>query len=135
MNSDWIFFWTCGLVSSTPSFILSVLIVSKSMSAAFSTVLSSLRPLTVWVIFLIPWGPYLCRVQGQFHYTAVISFAMVISGVFVVKGLLSWTMIKRLLVNGTNYEKIKSQEHENENLEGDCVEMGTGHITRPKMNG
>ena len=60
---------------------------------------------------------------------------MVISGVFVVKGLLSWTMIKRLLVNGTNYEKIKSQEHENENLEGDCVEMGTGHITRPKMNG
>ena len=105
------------------------------MSAAFSTVLSSLRPLTVWVIFLIPWGPYLCRVQGEFHYTAVISFAMVISGVFVVKGLLSWSMIKRLLVNGTNYEKIKSQEHENENLEGNGVEMGTGQITRPKMNG
>ena len=53
----------------------------------------------------------------------------------MVKVLLSWSMIKRLLVNGTNYEKIKSQEHENENLEGDGVEMGTGQITRPKMNG
>ena len=104
------------------------------MSAAFSTVLSSLRPLTVWVIFLIPWGPYLCRVQGQFHYTAVISFFTVISGVFVFKGLLSWPIIKRLL-NDTKYEKFQSLERQTETIDKDGVEKETGLITGHKMNG
>ena len=133
-NSNWIFFWICGLIASTPCCILSALNVSKSMSAAYSTVLSSLRPLIVWVIFLIPWGPYLCRVQGQFHYTAVISFVTVISGVFVFKGLLSWSILKRV-VNDTNYEKIQSLECHTENKDKNGVEKETGLITGHKMNG
>ena len=91
------------------------------MSAAYSTVLSSLRPLIVWVIFLIPWDPYLCRVRGQFHYTAVISLVTVISGVLMFKGLLSWSMIKRL-INDKRYEKIPSLESQTENLDKDGVE-------------
>ena len=103
-NSAWIFFWTCGHIVSTTCCIVSALVVSKAMSAAYTTVLSNLRPLIIWIFFLIPWGPYLCHVQGQFHYTAVISFVMVIGGVFSFNGLITWSWMKRRASD--KYEKI-----------------------------
>ena len=106
-NSDWICVWIWIFLASNSCLMISSLVVSKVVSAAYSTVLYNLRPLIVWGIFLIPWGPYLCRVQGQFHYTAVISFVMVISGVFVFKGQVTWSSIRRQVSD--KYEMMETQ--------------------------
>ena len=43
--------------------------------------MDNVRILLVWAFFLVPFGEYLCRVQGEFHYTATIGLAMLMLGI------------------------------------------------------
>lgn len=45
--------------------------VTKELSATTRAVLDQLRIIFIWAIFLIPFGPFLCRMQDYFHFTAV----------------------------------------------------------------
>ena len=44
----------------------------KEFSATTMSVLDQLRIVIVWLIFLVPWGPFLCRVQDTFHWVEVV---------------------------------------------------------------
>ena len=43
----------------------------KEFSATTMSVLDQLRIVIVWLIFLVPWGPFLCRVQDHFNWVEV----------------------------------------------------------------
>ena len=45
--------------------------VTKEMSATTRTILDQIRVILIWLVFLIPWGPFLCRVQDYFIWEAV----------------------------------------------------------------
>ena len=44
----------------------------KEFSATTIPVLDQLRIVIVWLIFLVPWGPFLCRVQDHFNWVEVL---------------------------------------------------------------
>ena len=46
--------------------------VMKELSGTSRAVLDNIRIVVIWGIFLIPLGPYLCRLQDGFNYVAVI---------------------------------------------------------------
>ena len=56
--------------------------VTNKISATTAAVLSNVRIIFVWAFFLIPFGPFLCRVEKEFHFTAVIALVLIMVGVF-----------------------------------------------------
>ena len=97
-------------------FVTSANTVSKILSATTNAVIGNLKQIGVWCFFVIPLGKELCKVQGQFHYTALISFALVISGVFVYRDLIIWPMIQRLkgrkpahIDNESNHSQVSTE--------------------------
>ena len=60
------------------------------MSATTGTVLANARLVLVWSFFLLPFGPFLCRVQGEFHYTALLGLAIVLLGIGLYEGGGGW---------------------------------------------
>ena len=61
--------------------------VTNKISATTAAVLSNVRIIFVWAFFLIPFGPFLCRVEKEFHYTAVIALVLIVVGVFLYHGV------------------------------------------------
>ena len=61
--------------------------VTNKISATTAAVLSNVRIIFVWAFFLLPFGPFLCRVEKEFHYTAVIALVLIVVGVFLYHGV------------------------------------------------
>ena len=55
--------------------------VSQNIGSTTAAVMDNVRILPVWAFFLVPFGEYLCRVQGSFHYTATIGLVMLMVGI------------------------------------------------------
>ena len=70
-NNYWLLFWTLANMCSIAVFNWSGTTVAKELDATTRAVLDQLRIVLIWVIFLLPLGEFLCRVQDFFHWTAV----------------------------------------------------------------
>ena len=56
-----------------------------SVSSTTRYVVGQVAIVLVWIIFLLPLGQALCRVQGDFHYTALVGITIVILGVGIYR--------------------------------------------------
>ena len=70
-NDNWLLGWTLGNMCSIAVFNWAGITVAKELNATTRAVLDQLRIVLIWGTFLIPFGPFLCRVQDYFHWTAV----------------------------------------------------------------
>ena len=87
-NSGWIVSMALIYIISVMGYDVFRLIVNNSMSATTAAVLGNVRLIFVWIFFLLPLGSFLCRVQKEFHYTALIGLTVVIMGVWLYQVLL-----------------------------------------------
>lgn len=67
----WLLGWCLAFIFSVAFMNYAGFAVIKSLSATTAAVLRQVSIILVWAVFLIPWGPGLCRVQDHFSWTAV----------------------------------------------------------------
>jgi len=93
-NGGWLLAWTFGNMCSIAVFNFAGISVTKELSATTRAVLDQLRIIFIWAIFLIPFGPFLCRMQDYFHFTAPIGLVILIIGVFVYNDIIIMPLIR-----------------------------------------
>jgi len=94
-NGGWLLAWTIGNMCSIAVFNFAGISVTKELSATTRAVLDQIRVVLVWLIYLIPFGTYLCAMQGTFHFTAPIGFVILIAGVFVYNDVIIMPFIRK----------------------------------------
>lgn len=106
-NGGWLLAWTIGNMFSIAIFNFAGISVTKELSATTRAVLDQIRVILIWAIFLIPFGPYLCQLQGYFHFTAPIGLSILIVGVFVYNDIIIVPLIrKHILKSGPEKEAV-----------------------------
>ena len=86
-SSSWLLVMILLYIISSGIFNFARLAINKEIGATTAAVLDNGRILLVWGFFLLPLGQYLCRVQGDFHYTAPIGLAILMIGMAVYQGV------------------------------------------------
>lgn len=94
-NGGWLLAWTIGNMFSIAIFNFAGISVTKELSATTRAVLDQIRVILIWAIFLIPFGPYLCKLQGFFHFTAPIGLSILVVGVFVYNDIIVMPLIRK----------------------------------------
>ena len=107
-NNYWLLGWTLGNMCSIAVFnwagragarysqfsqdspLSAGITVAKKVDATTRAVLDQLRTVIIWAVFIIPFGPALCRVQQYFHFTAVRNQKNFISFVFLSSSQSGW---------------------------------------------
>jgi len=97
-NGGWLLAWTLGNMCSIAVFNFAGITVTKELSATTRAVLDQLRVVLIWAIFLIPFGPYLCRMQDTFHYTAPIGLTIMIGGVWLYNDVIIMPLIRKYIL-------------------------------------
>ena len=70
--------------------------VTQRIGATTSAVLDNVRIVIVWAFFLVPFGEYLCRVQGSFHFTAPIGLAILMVGILLYNDMVIMPTARKL---------------------------------------
>jgi len=94
-NGGWLLAWTIGNMFSIAVFNYAGISVTKELTATTRAVLDQIRVILIWAIFLFPFGPYLCKLQGFFHFTAPIGLFILIVGVFVYNDIIVMPLIRK----------------------------------------
>jgi len=97
-NGYWLLIWTIGNMCSIAIFNFAGISVTKELNATTRAVLDQIRVILIWAIFLIPFGPYLCRLQGYFHFTAPIGLSILICGVFFYNNIIIMPAINKYIL-------------------------------------
>jgi len=107
-NGGWLLAWTLGNMCSIAVFNFAGITVTKELSATTRAVLDQLRVILIWAIFLIPFGPFLCRLQDTFEFTAPIGLVILISGVFIYNDIIIMPLVrKHILKTEATDESVK----------------------------
>jgi len=93
----WLLAWAICYCTSGGVYCASNAIIAKMLSSSTTQILKNVISIFIWCFFLLPFGPFLCNVQGQYHYTAVISLSVVILGVTIYKDIIILPTIRKLL--------------------------------------
>jgi len=109
-GSLWLLMWTLGNMCSIACFNFAGVSVTKELSSVTRAVLDNLRIVFIWAFFLIPFGPYLCKVQGDFHYTAVIGLFVLICGIWIYNDIIILPTIRKLFCKKQEEEKVEKVE-------------------------
>jgi len=117
-NGGWLLAWTVGNMFSIAVFNFAGITVMRELNATTRAVLDQLRIIFIWIIFLLPLGPYLCRLQDRFDFAAPIGLAILVVGVFIYLDVIIMPTIRKFMGKNT-VENIEEKESENtvENIE------------------
>jgi len=94
-NGGWLLAWTFGNMCSIAVFNFAGITVMKELSATTRAVLDQLRIIFIWIIFLFPLGRFLCRLQDEFMYPAIIGFIVLVCGVFIYLDVIIMPTIRK----------------------------------------
>jgi len=97
-NGGWLLAWTIGCMFSIAVFNFSGMSVTKELSATTRAVIDQIRIVIIWLCFLIPFGPFLCRLQDHFIFTAPIGLIILISGVFIYNDVIILPLIRKFIL-------------------------------------
>jgi len=109
-NGGWLLAWTFGNMCSIAVFNFAGITVMKELSATSRAVLDNIRIVVIWAIFLIPLGPYLCRLQDGFNYVAPIGLVILLCGVSIYLDVLIMPTIRKLTGKGQPAETEIKEE-------------------------
>jgi len=99
-NGGWLICWTLGNMCSIAVFNFAGITVTKELSATTRAVLDQIRIIIITIVFTIPLGAYLCRLQQYFHYTMPIGLVTLICGVFIYNDVIIMPTIRKYLLKG-----------------------------------
>ena len=92
-------------------------------------VVNNLRMVLVWGFFQLPLGRFLCRVQAQFHYTALVGLVILMVGVAVYND--TWGRIRA----GVKSQKATDADTEpEEERQEKAADNGAGGRTRRRWH-
>jgi len=94
-NGGWLLAWTAGNMMSIAVFNFAGITVMKELSATTRAVLDQIRVVLIWLVFLIPLGPFLCRLQDHFSFVAPIGLVILICGVFIYNDIIIMPLIRK----------------------------------------
>jgi len=87
-NGGWTICWTLGNMCSIAVFNYAGITVMKELTATTRAVLDQIRVVLIYIVFLIPFGPYLCKEKDHFVFVAPIGLVILIIGVFIYNDIL-----------------------------------------------
>jgi len=87
-NGGWTICWTLGNMCSIAVFNYAGITVMKELTATTRAVLDQIRVVLIYIVFLIPFGPYLCKERDHFVFVAPIGLVILIIGVFIYNDIL-----------------------------------------------
>jgi len=87
-NGGWTICWTLGNMCSIAVFNYAGITVMKELTATTRAVLDQIRVVLIYIVFLIPFGPYLCKERDHFVFVAPIGLIILIIGVFIYNDIL-----------------------------------------------
>jgi len=99
-NGGWLICWTLGNMCSIAVFNFAGITVTKELSGTTRAVLDQIRIILITIVFTLPLGAYLCRLQQFFHYTMPIGLVTLIIGVFVYNDVIIMPLIRKYLLKG-----------------------------------
>jgi len=99
-NGGWLICWTLGNMCSIAVFNFAGITVTKELSATTRAVLDQIRIILITIVFTVPLGAYLCRLQQYFHFTMPIGLVTLICGVFVYNDIFIMPFIRKYLLKG-----------------------------------
>jgi len=99
-NGGWLICWTLGNMCSIAVFNFAGITVTKELSATTRAVLDQIRIIIITIVFTIPLGAYLCRLQQYFHYTMPIGLVTLICGVFIYNDVIIMPTVRKYLLKG-----------------------------------
>jgi len=87
-NGGWTICWTLGNMCSIAVFNYAGITVMKELTATTRAVLDQIRVILIYIVFLIPFGPFLCKERDHFVFVAPIGLVILIIGVFIYNDIL-----------------------------------------------
>jgi len=93
----WLFGWCLVFILSVAIMNYAGFSVIKSLSATTASVLRQVSIILVWAVFLLPWGPSLCRVQDHFTWTALLGLVILIIGVWVYNDIIIRPICRKMI--------------------------------------
>jgi len=109
-EQSWLLGWTIGNMFSIAVFNYAGISVTKEMSATTRSILDQIRVILIWAVFLIPWGPYLCRVQDYFVWTAALGLVILILGVWVYNDIIIMPLVRKYILKTPQPSEEKPEE-------------------------
>jgi len=110
-NGGWLLAWTFGNMCSIAVFNFAGITVTRELSATTRAVLDQIRIIVIWAIFLIPLGPFLCRLQDHFQFTAPIGLFILICGVFIYNDIIIMPLVRKYVLK-KNPEPVSEKDLE-----------------------
>jgi len=87
-NGGWTICWTLGNMCSIAVFNYAGITVMKELTATTRAVLDQIRVVLIYIVFLMPFGPFLCKERDHFVFVGPIGLVILIIGVFVYNDIL-----------------------------------------------
>jgi len=112
-NGGWLLCWTLGNMCSIAVFNFAGISVTKELSATTRAVLDQIRIVVIWIVFIIPLGPFLCRLQDHFNFTAPIGLAILICGVFIYNDVIIMPLIRKFILKTPESKGDTEEENDN----------------------
>jgi len=121
-NGGWLLAWTIGNMFSIAIFNFAGISVMKELSATTRAVLDQIRVVLIWMVFLLPLGPYLCRLQDHFVFVAPIGLVILICGVFIYNDIVIMPAVRKYVLKQKVPEPITEKDLEMTEKEKEAVE-------------
>jgi len=112
-NGGWLLAWTFGNMCSIAIFNFAGISVTKELSATTRAVLDQIRVVLIWLVFLIPLGPFLCRLQDHFIFTAPIGLVILICGVFIYNDIIIMPLVRKYILKKEKSPLVSEKDLEN----------------------
>lgn len=109
-NGGWLLAWTFGNMCSIAVFNFAGITVMRELSATTRAVLDQIRIVSIWAIFLLPLGPFLCRLQDGFNFVAPIGLFILICGVFIYLDVIIMPTIRKFTGKSEPVAEEKKEE-------------------------
>jgi len=111
-NGGWLLAWTFGNMCSIAIFNFAGISVTKELSATTRAVLDQIRVVLIWCVFLIPLGPFLCRLQDHFTFTAPIGLVILICGVFIYNDIIIMPAVRKYILKKEDHPIVTEKDLE-----------------------
>jgi len=111
-NGGWLLAWTCGNMISIALFNFAGITVMKELTATTRAVLDQIRVVLIWLVFLIPLGPYLCRLQDHFSFVAPIGLVILMCGVFIYNDIIIMPLVRKYILKKESSSEITEKDLE-----------------------
>jgi len=111
-NGGWLLAWTFGNMCSIAVFNFAGISVTKELSATTRAVLDQIRVILIWLVFLIPLGNFLCRLQDHFIFTAPIGLVILICGVFIYNDIIIMPLVRKYILKKENPATVTEKDPE-----------------------